>query len=447
MKKWSSLLLAAILIASLAGCGGGQKAEQNTDAPTAKLVVYVPPSGDPMFANVIKTAYRKMQDDYPDIEFDVHDYSADWNNAEAKAAYYDMLKQELAAGKGPDLIIDYSTNLGDLYKLMASGALYDINRFLSYDEQFDLSLYNEKVMEAGIYKGERLAVPFSYFIPSVVTTEENLAFAGIPREGIDTLQGFLRAATEYQARSDPETDPRVVETKYVFRRLLHHAGYQCIDFQNNALNIETDDFRQIMELGKLTVSFDRGIFDRVYITRLIPERHCLFSLYADGISNLPNDSILRGFGQTPAIFPLKTSEGDYVATANGVIAIPAASANKVNAYRLLQYMLSEDIQKMFLGQGMPVRKNELEASLEQLIVKKKYTAGTAPNTFVVEVTSQETVDAFYQAIENIGRAVLIQQYIVDTFVLPEMEPYFNGTDSYENRLQKLKNKLTLYLNE
>lgn len=453
MKKPLSLLLAIILIASLAGCGGGNKAEQNTDEPTDRLVVYIPP--DYSLANIIKTAYRKMQGDYPDIEIEVHDYSSgvDFMSIEnydavlaAQATYYEMLKGELAAGKGSDLIIDRTAQLGDIHKIMASGILYDINGFMNYDETLDISLYNQAILTAGMYRGQLLCVPVSYSVLQMATTEESAAHAGVSLDGRGSFKGFLQAVVNYGEKADIDRDPLIFVGADVVNMLLNLLGYAYVDYENNRVNVDGDDFKLLMEASKCAYSIGTGRIASHELSTAVQKYRCVFYPITFVSGRLILDSSFRGSGQTPFSFPLKSPAGNMTATVEMTMSIPTASPNKVNAYRLLQYMLSEEVQNI-VHIFNPVHRAAAEIQIDRVVATRRSQRGIAPNQYWTEANPQSAIDETYALLRSIDHAMVSQWYVVDTFILPEMQPYFNGTDSYENCLQKLKNKLTLYLNE
>ena len=128
------------------------------------------------------------------------------------------------------------------------------------------------------------------------------------------------------------------------------------------------------------------------------------------------------------------------------MAINSGSPNKVNAYRLLKYMLSDEVQSMRF-MSIPINNVAAENIISEHYIISDWHKSSTAISYVAAATPQGIIDDFYAYISNIKKAVFTNKYVLETFILPEMQGYFDGTDSFENCHARLKNKLTLYLDE
>lgn len=446
MKKIISAVLVAAMLMSVAGCSRNVDSSQNTDEPTGKIVIYIPPNLE--ISNYIKTAYRAMERKNPDIEFEVHDYSSDRGDPEAIAAYYEMLKQELSTGGGPDIIIDDQRNLNDIYKMMDSGTFYNIDKFLLYDENYDPALYNLPVLDAGVYRGERLCVPLCYQLLVMATGAESAERAGFPLSGAENVSAFLQAAAAYNERIDPEKDALLFASSDAADSLLRYSGLQFVDYQQGTVNVDSGDFKLYMQLYKALLSVDEfGRIDLSAINGSRPIESYLFMSSNQLFAKAAFVSSLLGSAQTPAVLTMKTPENETVATVDVIAAIPAASNNKVNAYRLIQYALSESVQQNRLL-GTPVNLVAAAGVLDNSWVRRnRARLGSFSDRWVVEATPYEAVKEIRLQMQAIDRAILTQHSAIDHFIIPEMQPYLTGKESYETCLRRLRNKLAIYVRE
>lgn len=139
------LLLGAGLLSACAGDAGG-----GTE-PTDELVLYCPPSLSSYLVRP-QIAFTSL---YPEVRLTVRDFADD-------ESYQQVLRTELMAGKGPDLVLFRDYDLWDVYKMMDAGVLCDLDPFLEADESFALAPFYQRIFNGGYYKEQRLFIPLSF---------------------------------------------------------------------------------------------------------------------------------------------------------------------------------------------------------------------------------------------------------------------------------------------
>ena len=169
MKRFLSIILAVMLAASM--CVSCAKPQKNPlEGTSDKLVLYVYAYE---YDSMTKRAVDIFKMENRDVDVEIKEFLGADNPEEAYEDYKENLKTALAAGSGPDIVIWYSNIFDDPYKTMESGVFDDLNLYISNDEDFSLSDYNEKVLEAGVIKGKRYTIPLGYHFPLLITTETN----------------------------------------------------------------------------------------------------------------------------------------------------------------------------------------------------------------------------------------------------------------------------------
>ena len=168
MKKrvYCLILSCMLLFPVLAGCGSGRTADIEPDysgfefpEETGELVVY---TDDEQFAAVMEPALRLFKERYPETEVTYQTVGED--------EYKTMIRDDIPAGRGPDLVLFKSNTFPDIYRIMSEGLFVDLNPYFSLDEDIDLDDYIGAVMDGGVFNGKRYAVPINYEMPLLLTT-------------------------------------------------------------------------------------------------------------------------------------------------------------------------------------------------------------------------------------------------------------------------------------
>ena len=153
LKRTLSLLIAVLTMIPLsAGCGTeeetdttsevGNAAEEETEyvqtwespdysdfempGETNELVVYSDGT-----ASFLPEAIGLFKKQYPEVNV--------VTKALGQDEYLDILRTEIPAGKGPDLLVSTAKELPDVYKTMVTGIFEDLNPYFSNDGEIDLS--------------------------------------------------------------------------------------------------------------------------------------------------------------------------------------------------------------------------------------------------------------------------------------------------------------------
>ena len=381
--------------------------------------------------------FREM---YPDVEVTSTVLSDD--------EYETMIRTEIPAGRGPDLLFSHGEDLPDVYKTMSSGVFLDLNPYFLYDEEFHPEDYFTGMLDSGLYGNERFLVPISCTLPLLTTSAEILEEEGIAPDSFSTLEGLLAACETYKANHPDRTvfaDNGYVIGNNLLKMLYEKCGIQLIDYRNNTVTMDYDSLKAIADIAKLHYTPGEQNKQGRTTHQDIPKHEALFNgdntslgmLFLLEFYNTTNN------GENHLVYTYPDSNGNSTAKIMTFTAIPNNTPNTLNAWRLIKILLSEEVQcgsGATLGNltiGSPVLKDGF----------RKYLTMQMERTFYGSYElSEEKIEEFCSLAENIDHAVLAPPILLRYFQV-EMMPYVQGNRSFDECYENLKNTVELYKDE
>ena len=469
LKRTLSLLIAVLTMIPLsAGCGTeeetdttseiGNAAEEETEyvqtwespdysdfempGETNELVVYS--DGTASFLPDAVGIFKKL---YPDVSVEYKLLGQD--------EYLDILRTEIPAGKGPDLLVSTAKELPDVYKTMVTGIFEDLNPYFSNDGEIDLSDFNEGVLIGGVMRERRYLVPIMYGLNTVITTEEALAENGISPDDLLTFDGFCDACAKYKANNpDSHLFSSAITLGSYFNYLTEmylYFGIEMIDYNVQRVSLDHDTFLKAMDTVKLWYKKGRPDVNEGNESVLLARRYCLFNNRTSrDISMFLDMEVLKEKEETPLLVAIPDQFDGVTAQILYYYAMPHAAANKLNSWRFLKILLSEDIQlgnpqassiwnvNTFLG--LSVHNESVKKRLA--LIREKL-----PGEYdeFIPISAEET-EAFYDITTRVTRSVLLPP-ILKTYLKDNMEPYLKKKAEFEDCYNDLLNVLKLYKDE
>ncbi|MBQ7931223.1 MAG: extracellular solute-binding protein [Clostridia bacterium] len=456
----SAILLASMLTAGLTACGTEEtakdtsapvsgnpsdSAQDDTEPPpeteplpdytdftfpeeTDTLVVYT--SG--MLSQTLNPAVKIFKEMYPEVTVDVRNLSEEEHQT--------LLQTEIPAGGGPDLLFSYGIDLPDIYKTMTTGVFTDLNYYLYNDEEFRFEDYIQGVFTGGQIAGRQYMVPIQVQMPVVLTTMEILEENGIKPEQLATYEGFLDACVAFK-NNNPDSDLLDFGAEDAFLVDLYDlCGLNFIDYAANTISMDKEALNKLVDVSKLY--YNPNIGERVAEGALssFVNRKYMIRTYPTNSFLMVNDSaaLLKFGNETPYLTLVPDPYGGTTANIMTVAAIPEGSPNKLNAYRLLKILLSEDVQygaNAILG--MPVHIESIRKNFASSVEKNR--------AFEFDVTTED-YEPLIEKMQNITRA-FVSPAIIRRYLKLEMQPYLTGTRSFDDCFDNLKNTIELYKDE
>ena len=456
----SAILLASILTAGLTACGTEEtakdtsapvsgnpsdSAQDDTEPPpeteplpdytdftfpeeTDTLVVYT--SG--MLSQTLNPAVKIFKELYPEVTVDLRNLSEEEHQT--------LLQTEIPAGGGPDLLFSYGIDLPDIYKTMTTGVFTDLNYYLYNDEEFNFEDYIQGVFTGGQIAGRQYMVPVQVRVPVVMTTMGILEENGIALESLSTYDGFLDACVTFK-QNNPDSGIFDYGADEAYMDVLYeYCGLNFIDYANNTINMDKtvlNEFADICKLYYNPQAKDPLAGDTI---NSFAERKFLFQTYNTSSFILINDVSLvrRSLQDIPYIIPVPDPYEGSTAYLMTCAAIPEGSANKLNAYRLLKILLSEEVQYGKAILGNPVHRGSFRKDFE-----------TEVNQFIewgFDEAIRDDVNHLIEKCFNITRA-FASPTIIRRYLNLELTPYLTGTRSFDDCFDNLKNTIELYKDE
>ena len=407
-------------------------------AETDTLILY---SGNWLQSDIFRKAILVFRELYPSVKVELKNMGDE--------EYVTTLRTEIPVGRGPDLVLGSSSyDLRDVYKSMEAGVFEDLNPYIAADDTFSLDDYVVGIMDAGVFKGERLVMPFSHRPLILTTSEELLSGEGITLEELGTHDGFMAVCERYRKENPgefflDEGMNRRPEDRLLtqFRQMYVYAGLQFFDYENREVTLDREELRKICDLVRLydpeTVENERteeekkkrqsfGKWD------LILKRKSLFYYEESaGLSFMMTRYTISKKGETPVSLLMPDIGGTGCTEISYFIAIPKGAQNKRNAWRFLKILLSEEIQ----GDSedvMSIFSPVLKSAAKTIMENQGY--------------PDERIDAIAETLNAIDRAYMLPpiQWI---YLRDHMMPYIEENKDFDTCFDKLINVLKLYIEE
>ncbi|MBQ7338335.1 MAG: carbohydrate ABC transporter substrate-binding protein [Clostridia bacterium] len=361
----------------------------------------------------------------------------------SQISYVNDINDMVAQGKAPDIFLYSSVFSGtDFVSAALSDRLLDINELNDLYDYLDWSDYEENILEAGVFNGERKFVPIYYQVPLLVGIAETLDAYGIAYGQGTSFSEFSEsiAASGY--------DGLTVYNMYSLHELMFHCNNLPINLQTQTAHYTDTAFVQTVRdydrlfpgiygsdleillsyMGsRLEYDSSCGIEDKK-LAALILGKTLFLNASTSGIgmyrfSNPQQLSDLTyriaELGKTPVLTTPPNAQGTDTVYGDITIAfgINAESENKEAALRFLRYALSFDAYNHAQScwtMSIPVNKEFNQAVKSHLYGQAiDLPVGMARNQFVpplmtalATTTDHAILDQYY---DILSRTVIPQQ--------------------------------------
>ncbi len=423
----------------LSGSSTAEAEEQDFEFPpeTDKLVIY----SDKVLGVQQKLAVERFQELYPDVDVEYCNFSQD--------EYFEKLRVEIPAGKGPDVVYELSTYLPDVYKTMASGVFIDLNPYFANDPDFCFEDYNQTVMDACMLQGKRYIVPIVYVAPILLTSQEILDENGISAEMLGTYDGFMDACQQYH-QNHPDQDLLAIGANDQFlQQLYEQTGFKLINPDTNEIAVKQDQLKKLLDVCKSYYPGHDYLFIEEGSAEALFHRNILFSnMQASLGQHLLGACSVKLLGDTPVLFNCPNEDGGVSAEIYNYLAIPEGSPNKLNAYRYIKIFLSETIQyagmengnvNVQIMDGFPIQNLSFDKTMEKELESFDFAQKIADDFPIY-------TDRLRELVSEIDSVFIMRTEMYNSSK-KYMFDYIQGRDDFEGAYRKLMNFLTIYRDE
>ena len=412
-------------------------------AATGSLTVY----STNMPGLILRPAVERFRELYPEVAVDFQTLGED--------EYQTSLQTEIPAGKGPDVLFGNSgsAEVSDVYKIIEAGILEDLNPYMQNDPDFHEEDYYD-VLGVGLLNGVRGILPVEIDLPVLQTTEEALADAGISREEFRTWDGFMAAAHRYKEQYPDNTIFSYGRSSGYLSSMVKNSGMSFIDYQNRVPSVDREKMEQLCEFCSL--DFLDGAPEIWYGWYQFGDapilRKALFSSFPPSVIQLSMDRVYAEeqgetliFETVPDVYDGVTAELVYYA------GIPKSSPNKLNAWRFILVLLSDEIQGgsnppgyNYLRLGFPVRRESMERRITWTVTD--FYCGGSPDFPEYDDDIERDIADITEVYGRMTACRAVQRQVMK-YIGTNIKAVFKGKAPFDKYFDKLYSTLELYASE
>lgn len=373
---------------------------------------------------------------------------------------YEQILNEISLGKGPDIIAidEFTDNYIDICKISKQNIFADMDILAENSKDFKFNNYNKIALDAGILDGKRAFMPLSYKVDTLVGVEECFSGNNLKIPDDLTLDAYLDLIEEYyQNTTRPAMlglDPvyllaecieigKPIEKTSKLQRLFH-----ILKIENQRLkqvNYSDDPKYYFNNCGRgyhAIFNFWGMFIDNNLLFKKIDRRNVFFCLheYYNIIQNVHNSNMVI-FKQPHDV---DSATKSYVSEG---IAININSNHKNIAFEFVEFMLSKDVQSdKFKMLHLPVNEESLEDGKKNFIEGYQYFKSDLLNEIQIPKKMVDDVIEYVESVETceyIGNL----RYVYHNILSESIESYYKDFITYDEMIDEINNKLSIYYNE
>lgn len=378
----------------------------------------------------IRQAMVSFQQSHPDVKVNYRVAVGDKKSGTSNTSdYVKTLNTELLAGKGADIIV-----LDGLDKKTYSekGILADISDIINPMEGNNELLSN--IVDA--YKeenGKIYSIPSRIFIPIAVGDKQDIANYGDMNKMTESING----------QADASLLGSIVQSQLIHNLFIVKAD--SLMNEDNSINKEELN----LFLQNLKIIYENSDIVSEKDAELINEYEKLYKKRAKVVY-----SNLASFSDFMFFCGVITEESIGYTTVNHLFEpsteLGINSVGQVDLSKeFIQEVLSEDIQKIDLGEGFPIHEN----SLNEWIKTESDIVGLMSfheddNTSIVEVKwpNAEERRNIGQLYKELTTPICVNHYVLDT-IQKECNAFLGGDESAEEATENIIKGTKIYLSE
>jgi ABC-type glycerol-3-phosphate transport system substrate-binding protein len=411
--------------------------------PTDELILYIPAFGS--IGKAMNSAITLFKKQYPNVNVVSETLGDDtgWGWEE----YRNRVNAELMSGSGPDVIVVGGNFFTNPYRTMDSGAFLDLSTLFDTDQSLNPADFNQTILAAGVYKNGRYLIPLSYSVPILTTAQSALDAIGLDiSKNTDFVSFYNEMATRLPKAKENKAFVSFFSTSYFYQALVD-SGIELVDYESKTILPNETAFKDFCEAYKGLAAMyaeDQSMTNSdTYAAILKGER--IFAY--DNSSASAAFYVLKIYktSDIPVLSVVRSMDKGIVCSVNDALAIRASSHNQQNAYNFIKIMLTGKIQNEGMNiSGFPVNRKSLDSQVKQANIDNVYMSANTSN--IMTKLSADEISSYLALHESVTRANLWDYEGAD-FCYTAMEPFFSGAKPFDECLDALKKRLSLYIYE
>ncbi|QNU67340.1 extracellular solute-binding protein [Ruminiclostridium herbifermentans] len=449
IKKYISMILLILILASTASCS--DKNTETSGTKDSKAVITMDVLSNDRY---ILAAIGQFNEEHKDIRIEYGDIIT--YNEEYKNKYI----TRLSVGEGPD-IIRVDNELGLLtavHKTADAGIFYDLNELINKDNSFNLSDYNQKVMNSGVINGKRFLIPLRYNFSTFFAKKGVLKENGFTTDGEKyTLENFADEVYAFMQKNKGTGKYFMTLHNFTLSDIVKISGLSLIDINKKTAKLNSAEFVDLLNIYKKLHSVETEISKdiRYYVntgdifacTVECPDfdnGNCLIMNNMDSIF-WSRDRINKV--ANTYIFPQYTNKKSILLEPILYLAINSKCKYKQEAFEFIKLLLTEEYQKADDLKGF----YSLAVNNNAYLNNVNFYISNLDNAQPIEgeydaEKRKEQVREQYQEIQEISVCDTVDAQVYD-IIDSEAKNFIDGKRSAEKTAEIIQDKVMLYLNE
>lgn len=376
------------------------------------------------------------------------------------ANYKTRLTTEILAGQGPDIIYDFPESFPSLWKIINSGAFYDLNKIIDNDKEFNLSEYNKEVLECGVINGKRYFIPIYFKIPVIWSA------SSILRNNKLMINDNGWNWDDFKVLSMKYADKQNIGNKYFignsfdFESIIKNCWTDYINYPEKEVNFDSEEFVKLLNNYK-------SIYQYILPDSKLKAPDIFFEfLKNDSLALVNGDNSIAYLwicsswvnrvldaDMSCFLYPDKRNINEINAQVTKFAVINNNCKNKKEAFNFIKLLLSEKYQNNETGtKWAPVNIKAYTSIQNQYSgdsANNKQTANFLVNEntpYLSVALSNNTINKLNLYYKNIGQCSYVDTNILN-IINQEVEAFLVGKHNAPQTAKIINDKVQLYMNE
>lgn len=327
--------------------------------------------------SIITYAVANFNNQSTDYYIEIADYSI-YNSDETPNEGMQKLNTEVVSGKPPDI---FDMNSLPIDKYIAMGVLEDLNLYMQ--GTFNLNDYWESAISTLYDDGSCYLVVPSFAITTIFTNSDD----------VNSLS-FLELLSYIRGNADEQINS--FGSEWAFLEHIVSCYYDhFIDWDKKTCYFDSDEFVELLAAASNSEGLDKDYDDYIMINK---GQQSISSQWIYNIMDI--DFLAAVFNDNYSMISASNDKGGCGAKMLPLYSfgMSSISDNKEGAWQFLQYMYSDDAQKIIEHTGISIKKSNLDTQLEEMKEKMKDEEGYGTTGYTYYAANQE--DYFIPFIEN-----------------------------------------------
>ena len=394
----------------------------------------------------------------------VRDYSVEGEESTITLKQFnaisDQVYQEMLAGNGPDILVDFS----GYSQFNSENVLEDLNKYIDGENGFNREEYFDNVLSAFETREKLFHVPVCFDIRGLLGNKE--------------MVGERSGWTYPEFQQIVETlDPQVSvfepkEYSLLLESLLSNSMSNFIDYEKKVVYFDGDEFKQLLQIAKqygvAEIPTDPGS-DPVYesgVGLVLPEDG-IRAMMEEGLLALMDTYIYRvdQYAENASLLNgnvvyvgMPSPDGTGMAAAPMLtMAISAFSNNKEEAWDFIRRMFDEDAQFEYTTSytSIPLNRRAFDRVNETILKESQESydyyleLASEYGWFLDELPTRittEHVEGFRELVENVSTIQSTDLAVLD-IINEEAAAFFADQKSIDEVCKNIQNRTTTIVNE